>query len=381
MEFKLSKMQKEVQKAAKDFARGEFDKDLAMELDRNRIFPKNHFKKAANLGFIGIHYDAQYMGGSLGYLETVLTAEALCRRDSSMGSALMLGGYGAECILNAGSKDLKQEFIPRLVEGRVLAGAAVPETNRVNQTLPGAPIAEKTDNGWVINGIVKDVINGGNAGFFCVLCHTATSPDKACSMFLVERDQNGISISKPALSFGIRMTSIADLTFSDVRIPDSNRMGRVGTGLKQLAYFTNQSRVLMAAMALGIGQGALDRAISYVKDREQFGQKIGRFQVNAHKVADMTLGIEQARILTYQAAWHMNQKKPDFQLTAMAKLAATKAALAASHEAIQLHGGSGFCAETEVERYCRDAKALEMLGGSTNAVKNDIAAGAMGRIK
>jgi len=383
MEFELNRIQKGIQKAATDFAKGEFDKDLAMEMDRNQRFPMDLFKKAADLGFIGIHFDEEVMGGGLGHLETVLTAEALCRRDSTIGSALMLAGYGAECLMNTGSRELKEAFLPHLAEGRMLAGAQVPSTNRDTRPLAETLAAEKIHGEWVINGTVKDVINGQTAGFYCVLCRTDSdaSPDKAYSLFLVERDMEGISVSESISSFGIRMTSIADLRFSNVRLPELNLIGKAGNGLKQQASFINQSRVLMAAMALGIGQGALDRSITYVKSREQFGQKIGRFQVNAHKVAEMMLGIEQARSLTYQAAWHLNQKKPDLKLMAMAKLAAIKAALEASHEAIQLHGGSGFCTEAEVERYCRDAKALEMLGGSTNALKNDIAAGIIGNIK
>ncbi len=383
MEFKLNGIQKGIQKAATDFAKGEFDKDLSMEMDRNRRFPTDLFRKAADLGFIGIHFDEEVMGGGLGHLETALTAEALCRKDSTVGSALMLAGYGAECLMDNGSRELAKAFLPCLAEGRMLAGAAVPSTSRVHSTWPETLVAEKINGEWVVNGMVRDVINGWTAGFYCVLCRTDSdaSPDKAYSLFLVEGDMKGISVSESVSSFGIRMTSIANLTFSDVRLPELNLMGKTGNGLKQLAAFTNKSRVLMAAMALGIGQGALDRSITHVKNREQFGKKIGGFQVNAHKVADMMLGIEQARSLTYQAAWHLNQKKPDPRLMAMAKLAASKTALEASHEAIQLHGGSGFCTEMEVERYCRDAKVLEMLGGSTIALKNDIAAGIIGKIK
>jgi alkylation response protein AidB-like acyl-CoA dehydrogenase len=200
-------------------------------------------------------------------------------------------------------------------------------------------------------------------------------------MILVEGDRPGLSVAGCVETLGMRMTTVADLHFDNVQVPLSNLIGKEGQGLKQLLAFTSESRVLIAGLALGIGQGALDRTIDYVKQREQFGKKIGRFQVTAHKLADMALGMEQARSLTYQAAWQLNQRKPDQRLMSMAKLAATRAALAVAHEAIQLHGGYGYTTEYEVERFCRDAKTLEIMGGTTGPIKDDIAAAIIRKIK
>ena len=383
MDFKLSRPQKDIQKAASDFAKGEFDKELAMEMDRHRTFPHELHQTASELGFIGIHFDEAYMGGGLGFLENVLMAEELCRKDATLGSALMLAGYGAECLLMFGSRELKEAFIPPVAEGKMLASTAIPETIPVNGSNPVNLTAEKTGDSWVINGRVNHVINGGAAGFCCALCRTdiGASSDKGLSMILVEGDRDGLSVAECVETLGMRMTAVADLHFDNVRVPLSNLIGKEGQGLKQLLAFTSESRVLMAGLALGIGQGALDRTINYVKQREQFGQKIGRFQVTAHKLADMALSLEQARSLTYQAAWQLNQRKPDRRLTSMAKLAATRAALTVAHEAIQLHGGYGYTTEYEVERFCRDAKTLEIIGGTTGPIKDDIAAAIIRKIK
>ena len=383
MDFKLTRSQKDIQKAARDFAKGEFDKELAMEMDSNRTFPQELHQRASELGFIGIHFDEAYLGGGLSYLENVLMVEELCRKDATMGSALMLAAYGAEFLLRSGSGELKQAFIPQVVEGNMLASAAIPETSPMNGSHPLSLTAEKTADSWVINGRVNHVINGGAADFCCALCRTDTeaSPDKGLSMILVEGDRDGLLVIDGVESLGLRMTAIADLHFENVQVPLSNLIGKAGQGLKQLFAFTCESRVLMAGLALGIGQGALDRTINYVKQREQFGQKIGRFQVTAHKLADMALSMEQARSLTYQAAWSLNQKKPDPRLTSMAKLAATRAALTVAHEAIQLHGGYGYTSEYEVERFCRDAKTLEIMGGTTGPLKDDIANTIIKKIK
>ena len=383
MTYLLNKSQKDIQKAASDFAKGEFDKELAMEMDRNRTFPQELHQKASELGFIGIHFDEAYLGGGLSFLENVLMAETLCRKDATMGGALMLAGYGAECLLRSGSRELKEAFIPPVAEGKMLASAAIPDTIQVNGSNPVSLTAEKTGDSWVIYGRVNHVINGGAAGFCCALCRTDTgaSSDKGLSMILVEGDRDGMSVADCVETFGMRMTAVADLHFDNVRVPLSNLIGKEGQGLKQLLAFTSASRVLMAGLALGIGQGALDRTINYVKQREQFGKKIGRFQVTAHKLADMALSMEQARSLTYQAAWQLNQKKPDPRLTSMAKLAATRAALTVAHEAIQLHGGYGYTTEYEVERFCRDAKFLEIMGGTTGPLKDDIAAAIIRNIK
>lgn len=294
----------------------------------------------------------------------------------------MLAGYGAECLLRSGSSALKEAFIPLVAEGKMLASAAIPETVPLNGGDPVSLTAEKEGDNWVINGRADQVINGGTAGFCCALCRTALEApsDKGFSMFLVEGDRDGLSVAGSIETLGLRLTAMADLHFDNVRVPASNLIGKAGQGLQELRAFTRESRVLMAGLALGIGQGALDRAISYVKQREQFGQKIGLFQVTAHKLADMALRMEQARSLTYQAAWELNQKKPDTRLTSMAKLAATRAALAVTHEAIQLHGGYGYTTEYEVERFCRDAKTLEIMGGTTGPLKDDIAAAIIKKI-
>ncbi|MBW2369285.1 MAG: acyl-CoA dehydrogenase family protein [Deltaproteobacteria bacterium] len=382
MEFKLSKSQKEIQKAARDFAKGEFDKDLAMELEKAQMFPHEILEMAAELEFIGSHFDEKYGGGGMAVLDNSLLAEELCRKDPTFGSALMMGGYGAECLLRYGISELKDKYIPLVVDGKILSGLALSETG-TGTGISVTTTATKDGDAWLINGDKVRVINGGLAGFYCVLCRTNSEVDpvKGHSMILVEADRNGLSVDDKSDTVGLRMTAFADVHFENVRVPHSNLIGKEGKGMKQALAVMNESRVLMASLALGIGQGALERTVDYVKQRVQFGKKIAQFQATQHKLADMAVKLEQARTLTYLAAWQCDQKKPDTKFMAMAKLSATRSALEASHQAIQLYGGYGYCSEYEVERCCRDAKTLQIIGGNTGFLKDTVAGSVIGKIR
>ncbi|MDX9787432.1 MAG: acyl-CoA dehydrogenase family protein [Desulfobacterales bacterium] len=382
MEFALTRSQLEIKKAVAEFAKGEFSNDIARELSHKRIFPKQIYQKAAELGFVGIHFDEAYDGGGMGMLENALIAEELCRKDATLGSALMLAACGSECLLHFGSRELKDDFLPMLTAGTMCSGIALSEGLDLSRANSVETTAAKENDMWVINGEKKNVINGGYAGFYAVLCRTdPDAPDaKALSMILVEGDRHGLVVCDTGEKIGLRATAINDIGFEQVRVPLLNVIGREGDGMRQAMAFLNQSRVLMASIALGIMQGALDRAVSYVKQREQFGRKIAQFQITQHKIAEMAVKMATARVLTYQAAWQCDQKKQDAGIMAMARLVATRAALDVSHEAIQLLGGYGYTAEYEVERFCRDAKCLEMICDGPGILKDFIGLGVIGKI-
>lgn len=383
MELQLNKLQKEIQKAAKEFAKGEFDKDLAWDLDKRAEFPEKILEKAAALGFIGSHFPEKYDGGDMGVLENALVAEEFCRKDSTLGCALMLAGFGAECVMRFASEGLKETFLPKVIAGEVLSCAAFAETgidygdSHMNTT------AIKHGDEWIVNGEKTFVVNGGKAGFYCLL--SQTDPNKkqpdGISMILVEGDRQGVSSIHVRNNLGMRMTTISDLNFEDVRVPVSNLLGKEGRGMKQAAAFLCESRILTAAIALGIAQGAFDRALDYAKQREQFKKKIVAFQVTQHKLADMATKIECARSMTYGAAMNFDTGQHDFKLSSMAKLVACQAALEVAGEAVQLMGGYGYTTEYEVERFFRDAKWTEAFGGNTRLLKDAIAGEVIGKIR
>ena len=381
MSYQLSKSQKEIQKAARDFAKGEFDKELAYELDKNQEFPEKIWQKAAELGFIGMHFPEKYSGGEMDWLDNVLLAEEFCRKDSTIGGAVMLSAAASECILRFGSDELKEKFLPQVAEGEMLSGAAFLEPNADPVFANLSTVAAKEGDNWVINGEKSFVLNGSMAGFYCVLCRTRQNDQEAASVFLVEANQPGISIVDSGEKLGLRMTKTSGLKFENVNVTSNQLIGKEGNGFKQAQTTMDEGRLLIASLALGTAQGAFDRALDYTKQREQFGKKIIKFQVTQHKLAEMATKIEQARFFVYGAAQTVVRGKVDTRYACMAKMVATRAAVEVTSEAIQLLGGYGYMTEYEIERFYRDAKSMELLGGSPGHLKDLIAKSVIGRVK
>ena len=384
MDFELTKPQIEIQKAARDFAKGEFDRDLALELDRKHEFPKKIWKKAAKLGFVGIHFPEAYSGQGFGVFENIIIADVFCSRDSTIGSAIILASFASECVLRFAGDELKEKFLPPLAEGKMLSAGAFTEPDHGSDITSMDTTALKEGDQWVINGTKTFITNGGLAGFYVVLCQTepdAVPSYRGISMLLVEADREGITATDIGEKMGIHMLSTAEVNFKDVRVPVSNLIGKEGRGFYQVLEFFDESRILIAAQALGIAQGAFDRALDYVKQREQFGRKISHFQVTQHKLADMATKIELARLITYKSAWNFDQgRRIDPKLTSMAKMYAARTAVEVADEAIQLLGGYGYMAEYEVERFYRDAKITEIYEGTREIQKNTIASAVLGKL-
>jgi alkylation response protein AidB-like acyl-CoA dehydrogenase len=384
MDFELKKSQKDIQKAAREFAKGEFDKELALELDRKHEFPFKIWKKACDLGFVGIHFPEQYSGQGLGVLENIIIADEFCARDSTIGAAVILASFASECVLRFGSEQLKQKFLPAVTEGKMLSGGAFTEPGHGSDITSLNTIAVRDGDEWVINGTKTFITNGGLAGFYSVLCQTDTECQpsyRGISLILVEADRAGVTATDVGDKMGIHMMATAEVNFKDVRVPVSNLIGEEGKGFYQVLEFFDESRILVAAQALGTAQGAYDRALAYVKEREQFGRKIAQFQVTQHKLADMATKIELARLITYKAAWNFDLGRIDPKLTSMAKMYAARTAVEVADEAIQLLGGYGYMTEYEVERFYRDAKITEIYEGTKEIQKNTIASTILGKIK
>ena len=382
--FELNKTQKEIQKAAKGFAKGEFDKDLAYEFAKACKFPEKIWKKASDLGFIGLHFTENYSGGGMGMLESAIAIEEFCRKDASIGSALALAGYAAECILRFGTKELKEKYLAPVAKGEMLSGGAFTETQRGAEYTKIETFAVKQGNELMINGTKTNVINGGTAGFYVVLCQTdigAETSEKGKSMILVESNRPGLTVQKAGKKLGCNMTSTATLTFENVVVPDTNLIGKEGNGYSQLMTFLDESRILTAAQSLGTAQGSFDRALDYTKGRVQFNKKLAEFQVSRHKLAKMATKIELARLITYKAAWTRDKGKIDTKLAAMAKMTAGRTAMEVGAQTIQLFGGYGYMTEYEVERYYRDAKVMELHEGARDMQKDSIAQAVIGRIR
>jgi len=384
MDFELNKTQKDIQKAVRDFTKGEFDKDLALELEKNHEYPKKIWQKAGEIGLIGVHFPEEYSGQGLGSLEDILVIEELCRGDSTIGSAVALSSFASELVLHYGTDEMKEKFLPQVAEGKMLSAGAFTEPDHGSDITFMNTTAVKDGDEWVVNGVKTFITNAGLAGFYSVMCQT--DPDakptyRGISLILIEADREGVSTMDVGNKMGIHMMATAEVALKDVRVPLSNLIGEEGKGFYHVLHFFDESRIQVAAQALGIAQGAYDRALDYVKKREQFGKKIAQFQVTQHKLADMATKIELARLITYKAAWNFDQGRIDPKLTSMAKMYAARSAVEIADEAIQLLGGYGYMTEYEVERFYRDAKITEIYEGTKEIQKNTIASSIIGKLK
>jgi acyl-CoA dehydrogenase len=385
MDFELNREQREIQKAVREFVKGEFKKDVILELLEKHEYPEKIWKKAAELGFIGIHFPEEYSGMSLGVIENILVCEELCRGDSTLGICLSLADFATEIILHHGSEEQKAKWLPMVAEGECLCCGAFTEPDHGSDITSVGTTAVRDGDEWVINGSKIFITNGGPlAGLYNVLCQTdpdASPSYRGMSVILVEADRPGVSYMDVGAKMGITLSYTAEVNFKDVRVPLTNLVGEENRGFYQVLEFFDESRILVAAQALGIAQGAFDRAMAYVKERSQFGRKIAQFQVTQHKLADMATKIEAARMFVYKAAWNFDQGRMDPKLTSMAKMFAARAAIEVCDEAIQLLGGYGYMLEYEVERFYRDAKITELYEGTREIQKNTIASSLLGKIK
>ncbi|MEI9478937.1 MAG: acyl-CoA dehydrogenase family protein [Deltaproteobacteria bacterium] len=384
MDFELTDRQKKIQNSAREFIRSEFDKHKIREWDQTHTFPREIWKKACQSGFIGIHFPLEYGGQGTGIMENILVVEEFCRGDSGVGVALSLADFSSEVILRFGTTEQKKKYLIPVARGEFISAGGYTEPDHGSDITLLFTTASKQGNSYVINGVKTFTTNGTIADFFVVLCQAnpdAKPPYRGQSTLIVEKGTQGFTATELSGKMGIRMTSTAQLSFNDVHVPLANLLGTENKGFYQVLEFFDESRVEIAAQALGIAQGAFDRALHHARERSQFGRKLADFQITQHKLADMATKIETARLLTYKAAWNYDQMRLDPKLTSMAKMHAGKTAVEVTDEAIQILGGYGCLSEYDVERFYRDAKITEIYEGTKEIQKNTIASFLIGRSK
>jgi len=362
MDFHLTREQQDIQRAAGEFAKGEFDPDAALQYDMDRQFPSDLLKKASELGFVGIHIPEEYGGQGLGLLENVLVVEAFCRHDSGIGIALALSDFGAELVLRQGSDAQKERFLPFIAEAKGMSTVACFEQGYT--LYPFDTSAKRGTGGYSIQGRKSFVPLARSAHYLMVACQTGTDDPRSQSVFLLEHGLEGLQITGRGDQVGMRMVSLDEVSFHCDGIPEESRIGQEHRGHAYLLDFFNEMRIEIGAMAVGIGQGALDRALEYSRKREQFGRAIATFDVIRNKLADMLVNMEMARLVTYRAAWSFDTGSPDLPAMLMAKLVGTSAAYRVAFDALQIHGGLGYMKETPIEHFFRDAKVLDLFMGS-----------------
>ena len=375
MDFSLTREQKDIVKAARKFARGEFP-DRAQEFDREETFDLSIWRKACELGFVGVFIEEKYGGAGYGFFEHCLINEEFWAVEPGIGFAILATTFGAELLSLYASEAQKEQVLPRLVEGEAIMGTAITEPNAGSDVTMAETTAVRDGDHWVLNGTKMFATNGSIAHFMLVFCKTDPehpSRHKRHSFFIVPTDAPGYKANKLHGKMGIRASDTAELVFSDLRIPLENLVGTEGNGFAELMAFFNHTRLHICAQAVGLARAALEEAVRHIKGRVQFGKPLADFQATQFKIAEMATRIRASRNLYYEAAWLADQGRIDHGLVAMAKWYSAQTAVTCADEALQMHGGYGYIDEYKVQRLYRDAKILEIYEGTKEIEKTIIA--------
>ena len=379
--FDLTKEQLDIQKAAREFAEGEFT-DIARELDEKGEFDNRLWKKAAELGFLAVFLDEKYEGLGLGYLEQCLIIEEFARVDLGITHAIESSFFGTQLIDLVGSEEQKNRILPPICLGEMKMGMAITEPDAGSDVSAVSTEAVRDGDEYVINGSKVFITNCKAADFLVVLCVTDPTNPKVHNRFstiMVETNRPGYEGVPYHGKLSIRTSETGDATFKNVRVPSGNLLGEEGKGFYNIMNFFNRSRVQVAALAVGTAQGALDKAVAHVRQRKQFGSPLAALQLVQGKIAEMATKTEAARSIYYRAASKLDAGKPDPALSSMAKWYCAEVAVQVADEAIQLHGGYGILEEYGVAHYWRNAKVLEIFEGSKEVEKVIVAKKILGK--
>lgn len=367
MNFELSKEQEMTQKMVREFAQ-EVIAPRAVELDKTSTFAKDIFDQMGELGMLGIPFPEEYGGSGGDTITYALAVEEIGRVCGGTGLSYAAAvSLGSSPIYYFGTEEQKKEFLVPLAKGEALASFGLTEPNAGSDAGGTQTRAIQDGNEFVINGEKSWITN---AGYAKTLTVTAVSGKDSrgkniISAFLVPTDTPGLKISSNYDKMGVRASNTSEIILEDVRVPKENILGDPSKGFKQFLHTLDGGRISIAALAVGIAQASLDKALAYAKERKQFGQPISNFQAIQFKLADMAMEVELARNIVLKAAWLKDQKKPFTKESAYAKLFASETAFRSANQAIQIHGGYGYMREYEVERYLRDAKLLEIGEGTS----------------
>ena len=376
MNFDLSGEHELVRSTVREFAR-ERIAPVAAELDHEHRFPYDIVSELADLGVMGMPIPEEYGGGGTDTLSYALAIEELTRVDSSV--AITVAAHtslGTMPILMFGSEEQRREWLPDLASGRRLAAFGLTEADAGSDAGATRTTAELRDGSWVVNGSKIFITNAGTDITACVTITARTGEDEI-SNIVVPNDTPGYDISAPMEKMGWRASDTRELSFRDCAVPEGNLLGERGKGFRQFMEILDGGRISVAAMGVGLAQGAYDLAYDYARQREQFGRKISSFQAIQFRLADMATEIEAGRALVHKAAWLKDQGRCFAQAAAMAKLYTGELSHRCANWALQIHGGYGYMDEFAISRLYRDQKILE-IGEGTNEVQRMVIAKHLG---
>ncbi len=367
MEFSFNSDQEMLRQSVRVFAENVLGPGV-VERDEKEYYDPNTFKAMADLGLTGIPFEEQWGGADMGMISYAIAIEQIARIDPS--AADTLSAHVSLCafpIYTFGNKGQKEKYLVALVSGEKHGAFALTEPGAGSDALAMTTKADFKNDHYVLNGRKIFITNGAAADIYIVFARTGAKQEssKAFSAFIVEKGTPGFTFGKFERKMGLRGTQNCDLVFEDCRIPAENLLGAEGQGFKIAMQTLDGGRIGIAAQAVGIAQGAMEKALEYAQTRVQFSKPIIKQQAIAFKLADMAMEIDAARLLTYRAAWNKNQGLPYSMQAAMAKLKASETANRVTNQAVQIHGGYGYTREYPVERMMRDAKITELYEGTS----------------
>ena len=369
MDFRFTDEQEQLRRTVREFAEAEI-RPHVMEWDEANRFPQEILQPLAELGLWGVIFPEKYGGAGMGYLEYCLVLEELARVDPSV--ALMVAAHTSLCtnhIFKFGTEAQRQKYVVPLAQGKKLGCWSLTEPGAGSDAGGTRTTARRQGDSWVLNGSKTFTTNGHHAQV-CVAM-AVTEPGQGhhgISAFILEEGMKGFRPGKKENKLGMRSSDTSEVIFEDCRLPEENLLGKEGEGFINSLQILDGGRISIAALAVGLAQGAFDAALQYSRERKQFGQPIARFQAIQWKLANMKMEIEAARYLTYQAAWQADQGQADTRLSAMAKLFSGEVCVRAAEQSVQTHGGYGFIKDYPVEKFFRDSK-LCTIGEGTSEIQ------------
>jgi alkylation response protein AidB-like acyl-CoA dehydrogenase len=362
----------ELRKAIREFAENEI-KPVAQELDAKGEFSVELTKMMGEMGLFGVVTPEKYGGQGMDYLSYIIAVEELARIDSSQAATIAAhNSLGIGPILKYGTEEQKEKYLPQLCTGEQLWGFGLTEPEAGSDSRGSKTKAELVNGEWVINGSKVFITNGSTPitmGITVQLVSKITEGRKEFSTILVEAGTEGFESRKMQNKMMWRASDTSELYFDDCKVPESNILGKRGEGSKIMLSTLDNGRLSIAAMGLGLAQGAYEMALKYAKERKQFGKAISKFQVNSFKLADMAMKIELARNLLYKTCWLKDNGKSYRKEAAMSKLYCSEIAKQVADEAVQLHGGYGLTKEYDVERFYRDQRILQIGEGTSEILR------------
>ncbi|CDQ19611.1 butyryl-CoA dehydrogenase [Halobacillus karajensis] len=379
MNFDLTKEQEMTRKMVRDFAE-DVIAPRAVDIDIHSDFPKDIFDEMGKLGLLGIPFPEEYGGSGGDTITYALAVEEIGRVCGSTGLSYAAAvSLGASPIYYFGTEEQKQKFLTPLAKGEGLASFGLTEPNAGSDAGGTKTHAELSGDHYIINGEKCWITNAEYARSITVTAVSGKREDgkNIISAFVIPKDTPGMTITSPYDKMGVRGSNTSEIVLEDVKVPKENILGDPEKGFKQFLYTLDGGRISIAALAVGIAQASLDRALAYAKERKQFGQPITKFQAIQFKLADMAMEVELARNMVLKAAWLKDQGRNFTKESAYAKLFASETAFRSANQAIQIHGGYGYMREYEVERFLRDAKLLE-IGEGTSEIQRLVIARQLG---